>query len=140
MRKKDLRLNALGGIAEGRKIRDRITALMTREGLNPGDAVVLCVFAEPELSLQVKLPLPVELSVDGAGDLAQIVANEGKLPIGYLVFVVDRQDPQRPIFGHARPLIVSPPGIELNDRALRAYTHILRDNLMQSGEIPDTRS
>jgi hypothetical protein len=140
MRKKDLRLNALTGIAEARKLRDRVTALMTSADANPEDAIVLCVFAEPDLSaIDPKL---AELGIkNGASDIALALQHPDKLPIGFLIFVVDRQDPHRAIFGHARPLIVEDPrGPELNERALSAFERLIKTRLMESGEIPDERN
>jgi hypothetical protein len=130
MRKKDLRLNALGGIAEGRQLRDRVTALMTRAGAEPEDAMVLCVFAEPDLSAIV--PPPAHLSVnDNASDLKLAADYSGKLPIGFLVFVIDRNDAQQPIFGHARPLIVEDArAIDLNGKALETFTRMIKGRLM----------
>jgi hypothetical protein len=126
VRKKDLRLNSLTGIAEARKLRDKVTALMLDAGAHPEDAIVLCVFAEPDLS--PKLPLPAEMGIqNGASDLALAAQSIDKLPIGFLVFVVDRSDPQNPIFGHYRPLIVEDPrALELNEKALQAYGRLIQ--------------
>ena len=126
LRKKDLRLNALSGIAEGRKLRDRVTALMQDAAADPEDAIVLCVFATPDLSAVV--PKFAQLGVsNGPADFALVKDHVNELPIGFLVFVWDRQDKEQPIFGHARPLIVEDPrGLELNERALHAYERKLR--------------
>ncbi len=140
LRKKDLRLNAVAGIAEARKLRDRITTLMQNAGANPDDAMVLCAFAEPDLSALVPelAYLPVE---NGTNDLKLLSRNIDKLPIGFLVFVWDRNDPEEPIFGHARPLIVEDPrGIELNAQALQAYMRKVENRLMKAGVIPDNRN
>jgi len=122
MRKKDLRLNALTAVAEGRKLRDRITTLMEEKGADPNDAMVLCVFAKPDLSALVEkvLYLPVK---DGAADLKMAAEQIDKLPIGFLVFVWDHEAPEEPVVGHARPLIVEDPrAVRLNSVALAAYT------------------
>ena len=140
LRKKDLRLSAMAGIAEARKIRDHITALMMDAGANPEDAMVFCAFAEPDLSalLPSLAYLPVK---NGATDLALATHNADKLPIGFLVFVWDRQDPKQSIFGHARPLIVEDPrGIELNAQALKAYERKIKDRLAEAGVIADERN
>ena len=130
MRKKDLRLNSLSGIAQARKLRDKVTGLMRDAGANPDDAIVLCVFAEPDLS--PKLPMPAMLGVqNGASDLALAAQSVDKLPIGFLVFVVDRSDPQNPVFGHYRPLIVEDPrAIALNEKALQTC-----GQLIQQGQL-----
>ncbi len=133
LRKKDLRLNALAGIVEARKLRDRVTALMTQADANPEDAMVFCLFAEPDLSALVSGP-PVALGLqNGASDLALAARYANKLPIGFLVLVVDRADPQRPVFGHARPLIVEDPrGIDLNEKALRQLMRVIENSLKQA--------
>lgn len=139
MRKKDLRLNAMGGIAEGRKLRDRVTELMTQASANPEDAMVFCVFAEPDLSALV--PEVAYLPVGGASDIKLAGKHSDKRPIGFLVFVLDRDDPKRPIFGHARPLIVEDPrGPLMNAQALDAYERTIIARLKQSGEIPDDQN
>ncbi len=140
MRKKDLRLNALAGIVEARKLRDRVTALMEQAEANPEDAMVFCVFAEPDLSALVPeiAFLPVK---SGTSDLALVARHPDKLPIGLLVFVWDRTDPQRSIFGHARPLIVEDPrAIEMNAQALHAYTLRIENRLRENGAIRDQRN
>lgn len=138
MRKKDLRVDAMGGVAEGRKLRDRITALMTREKLDPEDAMVMCVFAEPDLTALIGelLYLPVK----SKGALAEIKAVEryaDKLPVGFLVIVLDTNDPQRPVYGHARPLIVEDPrGPLLNELALHSYMAKIEAKMKSAGLIP----
>jgi hypothetical protein len=122
LRKKDLKLSTLEGVAEGRKLRDKVTRLMKDAGANPEDAMVLCVFAEPDLSALVPelLYLPVRSSTQ---EIDAVKRHSDKSPIGYLVFVRDVQDPNRPVFGHARPLIVEDPrGPLLNEVALHSYT------------------
>ncbi|MGA1981875.1 MAG: hypothetical protein ABSG84_05325 [Acidobacteriaceae bacterium] len=133
-RKRDLRLTALGGVAEGRKLRDKVTRLMSEASANPEDAMVLCVFAEPDLSFMVPevLVLPVR---SGARDIEIAMRHADKLPIGFLVFVCDASDPQRPIFGHARPLIVEDPrGLLFNEMALHSYKRQIEQRTVQKGE------
>ncbi len=140
MRKRNLRLNALAGIVEARKLRDRVTALMTQADANPEDAMVFCVFAEPDLSALVPEVafLPVK---NGTSDITLAAKHPDKLPIGFLVFVWDRTDPQKAVFGHARPLIVEDPrGIALNAEALQAYTQKIENRLRETGVIPDHRN
>jgi hypothetical protein len=140
MRKKDLRLNAIAGIAEGRKLRDRVTSLLTDAGANPEDGMVFCVFAEQDLSALVPRLTPLGVK-NGASDLALVSEYVDKLPIGFLVFIWDRQDPQQSIFGHARPLIVEDlRGIDLNEKALRAYTLKIKNQLVKKGVIRDYRA
>lgn len=128
-RRNDLRLSPLSAIAEGRKLRDRINTLMSEAGADPGDAMVFCVFSEPDLSEMV--PEVAHLPVNGGlGDLRLIEKHPYKLPIGFLVFVLDRGDPQQPIFGHARPLIVQDPrAIAMNQTALEAYARKIKNRL-----------
>jgi hypothetical protein len=140
MRTKDLRLNAIAGVAEGRKLRDRVTTLMRDAKAKPEDAVVYCLFAEPDLSALVRDF--GEMTVhNGASDLALATKFVDKLPIGFLVIVVDRKDPKRPIYGHARPLIVEDPrGLEMNEKALETTMRVLERRLIKSGHIPDMRN
>jgi hypothetical protein len=49
-----------------------------------------------------------------------------------LVFVIDRQDLEQPVFGYARPLIVGGRGLELNEGALHVYERRLRSRLAQN--------
>lgn len=132
MRKKDLQLDAIGAVAEGRKLRDRVTVLMRRAGLNPDDGMVLCIFAEPDLSALSTPPL-LYLPVKSKGTLAEIDAVKGhadKLPVGFLVFVLDTNDPQKPVYGHARPLIVEDPrGPLLNELALHSYAAKIKSRM-----------
>lgn len=105
-RKKDLRLNAVAGIAEGRKLRDKVSAIMLKADANPEDALVYIVFATPDLSAFKEQSLSVQ---NGASDLVIATEFVDKRPIGYLLFVIDRADEKRPILGHMRTLIVSEP-------------------------------
>jgi hypothetical protein len=140
LRTKDLRLTAMGGIVEARRLRDKVTALMTKADASPEDAMVFCLFAEPDLS-RLAPGLAELLAHDSAADLGEAAKYSGKLPIGFLVFVLDRNDPQQPILGHARPLIVEDPrGIELNGSALHMATQALTRRLMDAGVIPDERN
>jgi hypothetical protein len=138
LRTKDLRLNAIGGIAEGRKLRDKVTRLMldAKHALNPEDAMVYCVFAEPDLSAFVQGKTVAVLPVkNGSADLELAKQFVDKLPIGYLVFVLDTADPKRPVFGHARPLIVEDPrGIEMNAKALETVTNTIKSRMGLVGE------
>jgi hypothetical protein len=140
-RKKDMRLNALAGVAEGRKLRDKVTQLLTDAEANPEDAMVFCVFAEPDLSALVeKKPKPLGVT-NGASDLKLASDFVDKLPIGFLVFVWDRNAPQQPVFGHARPLIVEDArGIALCDVALKGTTKWINDVLRKAGVIHDYRA
>lgn len=123
MRKKDMRLSALGAIAEGRKLRDKVTEQMKDAGADPMDAMVLCVFAEPDLSALVKglLYLPPAQKMADEISMASSVAD--KLPIGFQIWVVDKSNPDEPhLFGHFRPLIVEDPrGVLLNGLAFQSY-------------------
>jgi len=139
MRKKDLRLNAMAGIVEGRKLRDHVTAKMP-VGTDPEDAMVLCVFAEPDLSAVVPeiLYLPVKSNIS---EIKAAERHADKLPIGFLVIVRDTTDSRNPIFGHTRPLIVEDPrGPLLLERALQSYMRQIESKLRADGLIPDTKS
>ncbi len=138
LRKKDLRLNAVAGIAEGRKLRDHVSELMKKAKADPADAMVLCVFAKPDLSAAQSAEMGL---TNGASDLAIATKFLSALPIGFLVFVWDRKDPQKSIFGHARPLIVEDPrALKLNEQALDRASERIKNRLMKIGVIADTRS
>jgi hypothetical protein len=132
LRTKDLRLNALGGIVEGRKLRDKVTALMLKKEANPEDAMVYCVFAEPELSGAAFIDgKPDTVAVlpltNGTADLELAKKFVGKLPIGFLVFVLDTADTERHVFGHTRPLIVTDKrAVAMMDKALESVTHTIK--------------
>ena len=126
-RKKDLRLTVIGALAEGRKLRDSITAKLRHAEVDPEEGVVYIVFAEPDLSALitpfVKVPIDPapKTEIEHAGNFAAYLA------IGFLVFVWDKADGS--IIGHKRPLIVEDPrALEYNDYALKlAANKIYRD-------------
>lgn len=142
-RKKDLRLDAIGAVVEGRKLRDRVTTLMERADLDPDDAMVLCIFAEPDLSALAMPPL-LYLPVKSKGTMAEVEAVKNhaeKMPVGFLVFVRDANDPKKPIYGHARPLIVEDQrGPRLNEQALRSYAAKIENRLRSDGLIPNAEN
>jgi hypothetical protein len=115
-RKKDLRLNAIAGIAEGRKLRDKVTALMLKAEANPEDARCYIVFATPDFSAVKEQPLQI---ANGAHDLKIASSFVDKVPVGFLVFVIDREDEKRPILGHPRYLLIDPRAKALVDQAYK---------------------
>ena len=80
----------MGAIVEARKLRDHVTALMTKAEAHPEDAMVFCVFAEPDLSALIPEILYIPSKNSGVVDLALAAKHADKLPIGFLVFVLDR--------------------------------------------------
>jgi hypothetical protein len=107
MRKKDLRVNAIGAIAEGRKLRDKVTRLMIEAGADPMDAIVLCVFSEPDLFALAKEVLYLPPVQKPAQEIAAAATVADKTPIGFQVWVADKSAPDTlHVFGHFRPLIV----------------------------------
>jgi hypothetical protein len=128
MRTKDLRLNAVSGVAEARKLRDRITEMMRDREANPEDAMVYLVAANSDLSGGLDAR-PVGVT-NGPSDMALVKRFMDKLPIGFLVFVWDREDEKQPIFGHARPLIVEDKrAISMNERALNTVANTIKRQL-----------
>jgi len=125
MRQKDLRLNAIAAVAEGRKLRDKVSALMRNAEANPADAMVYCVFAKTDLSA-VK---PAEMSLtNGPSDIALAAEYVDALAIGFLVFVWDKADAE--VFGHFRPLIVEDPRAHaLNRNALETVASRIKQQL-----------
>jgi hypothetical protein len=137
LRKKDLRLSALAGIAEGRKLRDKVSGLMRDAGANPADAMVLCVFAQQDLSALVSEVLVLPVSDNGT-DVKAALEHADKLPIGFAIFVLDRADNEQPIISHARPLVVEDPrGPLLCEMARQAYERKIKGKLILAGAIPD---
>ena len=125
LRTKDLKLSAIGALAEGRKLRNSITEKMEKSGINPDEAVIGIVFSEPGLSALIpKFPIvPVIPSSTVEVDIAGRFAD--KTPIGFFVFIWDKADQK--IFGHSRPLIVEDPrSLALNAQALRVFERHLR--------------
>jgi hypothetical protein len=111
---------------------------MKKRGANPEDAVVYLVVAEPDLSAVVGA---ANLPVNPASDYKLAGTNSDKLPIGFLVFAIDREDPQQPIFGHVRPLIVEDPrGPRLLATVLAKKNYELKTKLIKAGIIPDDRN
>ncbi len=151
-RKKDLRLNALSAIAEGRKLRDRVTAWMRNEGVDPADARVYCVFTDSDAfrAPDVTDPYLTDLDVehiptlarlkadDGAGDLALVTRVADKRPIGFLIFVWDRNDWKQLIWS-IRPLIVEDhSATTANAAAMRSEKQRIETKLEETaGVYPD---
>jgi hypothetical protein len=126
-RKKDLVLNAVNGVAEARKLRDRVSSQMRSKGWNPEDALVYIVFVEPDFTRVSKRLIGIE---NGPSDMRVIQDYMGKLPIGFLIFIWDKDAETQPIFGHARPLIVSDPrSIRLNEQALASAEKDIRKQM-----------
>ena len=119
----------MAGIAEGRKLRDKVTRMMTDAELDPEDAMVMCVFAEPDLSALVKevLYLPAVAKVSDEIAMAARVAD--KTPIGFQVWVADYSGPETfNVLGHYRPLIVEDKrSVLLNALAFELYGAQLRN-------------
>jgi hypothetical protein len=135
LRKTDLRLNSVAGIAEGRKLRDRVTGLMRERGANPDDAIVACVFAEPDLSALI--PQFAKLGItNGPSDLALATQFVNKLPIGFLIFMWEKEPgtTKGNIFGHVRPLIVEDTrSLDFNSKALDWMERWIRREVLGEG-------
>lgn len=101
--------------------------------------ILLLIFST-DLSALAKRPNPFGIT-NGASDLALASEYVDKLPIGFLVFVWDREAPQQPVFGHTRPLIVEDPrGIALCDKALNLTATWIQNHLRKIGVIRDYRA
>jgi len=135
-RQKDLRLTPVTGIAEARKLRDRVSERMKKAETQPGDALVLCVFAKWDLS---KLVGAAEMEVEsenGVADVKHIRKFLAARPIGFLVIVRDVNDTKQPVYGHALPLIVEDTrSLALNDEALAKVMAKVKENLTALGMI-----
>jgi len=138
IRKKDLRLNSMSAVAEGRKLRDRVTELMKKAAAGPTDASVFVVWAAPDLSAFSTAEMSL---TNGQSDIALAAAGIDALAIGFLVFVWDKQDPDQSVFGHSRPLIVEDPrAVKLNEQALISTANKAQGSMMKAGVIPDKRN
>lgn len=114
-------------IAEGRKLRDSITAKLQAESppIDPEDGVVVIVFAKRDFSelntefFEIPVNSPLEIEIKAA------TKHAGETPIGFLVAIRDQNE--RKLFTHARPLIVEDPrALALNERAYRVWDKTLR--------------
>lgn len=157
IRKKDLRLNTLSAIAEGRKLRDRLTAIMQQADADPADARVYCVFVDPGVFAEPDIENDPELSAldavytprvarltvaSGASDMNLINALTGLVPTGFLIFVWDRNAWPRNTNGviwTIRPLMVEgSPGTTatgLNAFAMRSEKLRIELKLRETGGV-----
>ncbi len=112
MRRRDLRLTAIGAIAEGRKLRDSISKKMKSLDMDPEDALVEILFAKPDLSGIRMKPVTVSVLQSAFSELEAATLHAESLPIGFLVAVWERAVPGTPdglVWVHPRPLIVEDP-------------------------------
>jgi len=159
LRKKDLKLNSMTAIAEGRKIRDRVSAMMQRAGADAEDARIYCVFTDAEAFAEVDPIADPELSAldvfytpklarlrvkNGPSDIKLAAAFVDKLPTGFLIFVWDRKhwaqnDPRKSVIWTIRPLIVENHlGTTTNAAAMRSEKRKIEDQLAKTaGFFPD---
>jgi hypothetical protein len=137
MRKKDLHLNALAGVAEGRKLRDKVTRLMLEAEADPADAMVMCVFAEPDLSALVPKVLYLPPVPKVANEIAMAASVADKTPIGFQVWMADKSDPENiNVLGHYRPLIVeNKRGLLLNAFAFELYKEKIQKKFTAALEV-----
>lgn len=135
-RQKDLRLTPVTGIAEARKLRDRVSERMKKAEAKPGDAIVYCVFAKWDLS-EIAGTAEIEVeSQNGAADLKHMRRFLENIPIGFLVIVRDVKDKKQPVYGHTMPLIVEDSrSITLNEVALAKTMHAVQERLVALGMI-----
>lgn len=155
-RKKDLKLTPMGAIAEGRKLRERVTGLMRGAESDPADARVYCVFvdadafavpdleADPDLTAYDEAhfgrqPRLARLRVsDSAGDVRAVTQFSNMLPIGFLIFMWDRNAWKR-VRWTIRPLIVEDhSATTLNAAAMRSEQKRIETKLAETGGVfPD---
>jgi hypothetical protein len=134
LRSKDLKLTTIGALAEGRKLRDSITEKLSKGGIDPNEGLVCAVFAKPDLSALVPKFLIIQVTPEPAAEIKEAARFTDKTPIGFLVFVWDKQEEK--IFGHARPLIVEDPrSLALNQQALRVFNQHIRRVVLGEGAI-----
>ena len=164
-RRKDLRLSPLAAIAEGRKLRDRVTENLLNAEAEPEDARVYCVFAdaaafsEPpvgkteediaafDASLDTPRPAPklARLRVNnGASDIK--LANEflQDVPVGFLILLWDRElwasnSLQKFVEWSIRPLLVEHNlASGINSFAMRSEKNRIEERLKKAGGVfPD---
>lgn len=162
LRKKDLRLSAMAAIAEGRKIRERVTDLMLKAEAAPEDARVYCVFVERDVFAEVPIGLDAA-AIDALADARPPVPGRAhirvldemhdfklasqfadRLAIGFLIFVWDRKewasnDPRKQVIWSIRPLIVEAARADgLNAYAMRLEKQRIEEHLTNAaGVFPD---
>jgi hypothetical protein len=166
LRKKDLRLSAMAAIAKGREIRERVTDLMLKAGADPADARVYCVFVNPAvfaeppegadaetidsfIDAQTQGPAPklARLRVnDEIEDFKLAAKFKDDSPIGFLIFVWDRNDwarndPRSYVIPSMRPLIVeNSRATGLNAYAMRKEKQKIDNQLKRvAGVFPDDK-
>jgi len=123
LRKKDLLLSPLGAVAEGRKLRDSITAKMRQSSLDPTDAAIFIAFAKPDFTALSEDSAETLIPVvpDHNGEIVIAAKNGRNTPIGLVVLLRDEAEG---IFGHVRPLLVDPVSLRLNEQALSVFLRI----------------
>lgn len=108
-RQEDARLSPIVGVAEAIKVRDKVTANMIQQSLDPLDARVYLVFSEPDLSglFGERLYVPPNAALD-TKMVRTLRRAEGKLPLGLLIYLVDKSNPEQyELLGQKRPFIVN---------------------------------
>src|ERR1017187_410125 len=108
-RQEDARLSPIVGVAEAIKVRDKVTANMIQQNLDPLDARVYLVFAEPDLSGLFGERLYVTPNAALDAKMVRILRKAaGKLPLGLLIYLMDKSNPERwDLMGQKRPFIVN---------------------------------
>jgi hypothetical protein len=92
-------LNVVQAVAEGRRLAQTMAEKLKAARLPAGDGGICAVFGNADLSKSEYVGFPVS---DDKSDLQIIQKFQTWIPLGYLVFVLDREKKQ--FIGHVRPL------------------------------------
>jgi hypothetical protein len=106
-------LNVVQAVAEGRRLAQTMAAKLKAARLPAGDGGICAVFSNADLSKSEYVGFPVS---DDKSDLRIIHKFQTWVPLGYLVFVLDREKKQ--FIGHVRPLRLDKPAVQLLEAQL----------------------
>jgi hypothetical protein len=112
-RTEDKPLNVVQAVAEGRRLTQTMTEKLKAAKLPAGDGGILVVFGDTHLTKSDCAAFP---PADDASDLKTIKKFQTWSPLGYLVFILDRE--KKNFIGHVRPLRLDRASLRLLEAAL----------------------
>ena len=116
-------LNVVQAVAEGRRLAQTMAEKLKAAKLPKGDGGICVVFGNRDLTNSDYTGFP---QLDDTADLKIIQKFQNWAPLGYLVFVLDRE--KKAFIGHVRPLRLDKPSLRLLEAELeRAQDEALKD-------------
>jgi len=106
-------LTVVQAVAEGRRLAQTMAEKLKAAGLPVADGGICAVFGNANLSKSEHGGFPVS---NDKSDLQIIQKFQSWNPLGYLVFVLDRENKQ--FIGHVRPLRLDKPSLRLLETEL----------------------